>query len=193
MAVTCAVMPSWRARRVARLLTRRQRRQSLAGLTRARGLDRGVEREKVGLGRDLIDQATTSPMGWLRCELGDRDFALRHLFHRWRDPGGFADLPGNLADRAETLRSPRHRLNVGRRLSEADATRRSVPGLGCDLRIFSAEPSCATPRGTRQRAGGAGRRNRRRCEACRCSAGIVQPIAPRLFEPPQQELTRGSR
>ncbi len=100
MAETCAVMPSVaRAVWVARLLTSEATTaKPFPASPCARGFDGGVQRQKIGLRRDGVDQADHFADAVGRAgKFGDRDFALRHLLHGLRrDPGGSADLPGNL-------------------------------------------------------------------------------------------------
>ncbi len=75
-------------------------REALAGIARARRLDRGVEREQVGLRRDAADQPhhVADLAGGFRQPLHARARRLRTVDRFARGGGGGGDLAGDLAD-----------------------------------------------------------------------------------------------
>src|SRR3569832_2636295 len=109
----------------------RDDRETLAGFTRTRRFDRGVEREKVGLVCDLVDQ---------RDDLADlgrgADEALYLLVGpaglghgAGRDLAGVADLAAGLRDRRRQLfRGGRDGLHIGRALLRRGGNRGGLLG-----------------------------------------------------------------
>ena len=126
-----------------RLHFRRHDRKAAAGFAGARRLDGGVERQKIGLARDGVDQFddVADAGGCLR-QFADAVVGRARLFDGFaRHPGQFLDLTADLVDRGgKFFRRRSNRLDVGRGF------------LGCArhhggqlLRTFG---------GRRQRAGG---------------------------------------